>query len=50
MPLGKEIGLGPGDIVLVGEPAPRPEKRAQPHPIFVPCLLWPNGWIVKDAA
>jgi len=22
MPLGKEVGLGPGDIVLDGDPAP----------------------------
>jgi len=22
MPLGTEVGLGPGDIVLVGDPAP----------------------------
>ena len=36
--LGMEVGLGPADIVLDGEPAP-PEKRAQPHPIFSPCLL-----------
>ena len=23
MPLGKEVGLGPGDIVLDGDPAPQ---------------------------
>ena len=46
MALGKEVGLGPGDIVLDGDPTP-PEKRAQPHPIFGPCLLWPNGWRMK---
>ena len=28
-----------------------PEKRAHPpHPIFGPCLLWPNGWMDEDAA
>jgi len=21
-----------------------------PHPIFGPCLLWPNGWMDEDAA
>jgi len=40
MSLGTEIGLGPGDIVLDGDPAP--PKGAQ-LPIFGPCLLWPNG-------
>jgi len=38
MPLGKEVGLGPGYIVLDGDAAP----TAAP-PIFGPCLLWPNG-------
>jgi len=41
MPLGTKVGLGPGQIVLDGDPAP-PKKGAQP-PIFDPCLLWPNG-------
>ena len=27
MPLGKEVGLGPGDIVLDGGPTPPPQKR-----------------------
>ena len=27
-----------------------PEKREHPpHPIFGPCLLWPNGWMDEDA-
>ena len=27
-----------------------PEKRAHPrHPIFGPCLLWPNCWMDQDA-
>jgi len=25
-----------------------PEKRPQPHPIFGPCLLWPNGSMDED--
>jgi len=29
MPLGMEAGLGPGDIVLDGDPTP-PKKKAQP--------------------
>jgi len=37
MPVGMEVGLGPGDFVFDGDPAPL--KRAQPpHPIFGPCL------------
>ena len=43
MPLGMEIGLGPGDIVLDGDPAP-PKRGAQP----IQCLLWPNGWMDLD--
>jgi len=46
MPLGREVGLGPGDIVLDGDPAP-PKKGAHP-PIFSPCLLRPNGCMYQD--
>jgi len=49
MPLGMDGGLGLGDFVFDEDPAP-PEKRAQPpHPIFGPCLLWPNGWMDQGA-
>ena len=41
-PLGTEVGLGPGDIVLDGDPAD-PAERAHSPPFFGPCLLWPNG-------
>jgi len=44
--LGKEVGLGPGYIVLEWDPAPLPQKvGGAPFPIFVPFLLWPNGWM-----
>jgi len=47
MPLGStEVGLGPGRIVLNGDPiAPPPPKNGghSPSQIFGPCLLWPNG-------
>ena len=33
MPLGMEVGLGPGDVLFDGHPAP-PEKRAEPTPNF----------------
>jgi len=50
MPLGMEVGLGPDDFVFDGDPAPSKEKKAHsPHPIFGPCLLWPNGWMDQDA-
>ena len=47
MKLGTEVGLGPGHIVLDGDPA-LPLYGAQ-LPIFRPCLLWPNGWMDQDA-
>jgi len=50
MPLGKEVGLGPGDFVFDGNPALLPQKKGHsPHPVFDPCLLWPNGWKDEDA-
>ena len=48
MPLGMEVGISPGDFVLDGDPAPTP-KRAEPHPIFGPRLLWRNGCMDQDA-
>jgi len=36
MPLGTEVGLGPGDIVLDGNPAPPLRKGAQQRPTFRP--------------
>jgi len=45
MPLGRDVDLGPDDIVLDGEP-PQP-KGAQQPPLFGPYLLWAqtSGWI-----
>jgi len=34
MPLGMEVGLGPADFVLDGDPAPRPTKGGRSHPQF----------------
>jgi len=48
MPLGKEVGLDPGDIVLDGDPAPLPKKGQSPLQ-FLPCLLWSNGYMDQDA-
>jgi len=47
MQLGMEVGLGPGDFLLDGDPSPPPKKGAEP-PLFGPCLLWPNGWMDQD--
>jgi len=45
MPLGTGIGLGPGHIVLHGDPTPPKKGHSSPR-IFGPCLLWPTaGWI-----
>jgi len=42
MPLGREVGLSPSDIVLDGDPAPLHQKGVEPL-IFGPCLLWLDG-------
>jgi len=39
MSLDMAVGLGPGHIVLDGDPAP----PQQPLPTFGPCLLWLNS-------
>jgi len=46
MELGVEVGLGPGNIVLDGDPVP---QKGHKPPIFGPCLLWPKGWMDQDA-
>ena len=44
MPLGTEVNVGSGDVVLDGVAAP-PKGGAQP-PVFGSCLLWPTaGWM-----
>ena len=50
MPLGMEVGLGPGHIVLDGDPAPLPKNAHIPptHQFLGPCLLWPNGWMDQN--
>ena len=50
MKVGVEVGLGPGHVVLDGDPAPAsPKGHSPPSPILGPCLLWPNGWMDHDA-
>ena len=48
MVLGTEVGLGPGHILLHGDPAPLPKKGQSP-PIFGQFLLWLNGWMYEEA-
>jgi len=43
MSLGREVGLGPSDIVLHGTQLPSPKGGRAPN--FRPCLLWSNVWI-----
>ena len=40
-----EVGLGPGDLMLDGDPALPSQKVGQSPPIFGPCILRPNGWM-----
>jgi len=40
MKLGMEVGLGPGDIVLDGDPAPIPKRGTAPN-------LWPMSVVAK---
>jgi len=42
MPLGLEVGLGLGHIVLDWDPATLPEKGAEPPPNF-----WPVSIVAK---
>ena len=52
MPLGTVVGLGPGHIVLDGDPAPPPKRGtvvSPPKKSIVPRLLWPNGWMDQEA-
>jgi len=48
MPPDMEVGLGPGDFVLDGDPALPSQKMGRSTQIFDPCLLWPNGWMDQD--
>ena len=47
MPLGKEVGLGQGDFMLDGDPAPPPKKGHSPTAFFGPCpfCVQTAGWI-----
>ena len=48
MPLGTEVDLGAGHIVLDGFPAFR-ERGTAPRPLLGPCVLWPRSPISATA-
>jgi len=48
VPLGMEVGLSLGDCVR-WRPSPLPPTGAEPHPVFGPRVLWPNGCMDQDA-
>jgi len=48
MKLGTPLGLGTGNIVLDGNPAPTPPKGDR-APNFDRYLLWLNDWMDQDA-
>jgi len=41
-----QVGLGPGHVVLDGDPAPLLQRERAPN--FWPYLLWPNCWMDQD--
>jgi len=45
MPFGTEVGLGPGDIVLDGDPATLPPKGHSPQFLAHVCCGQTAGWI-----
>ena len=45
MSLGTKLGLGPGDFVLDGDPAPSPKGS----PNFRPIFIGPNGWMDQNS-
>jgi len=48
-PLGMEVDLGPGQIVLDVDPALLQKGHISPPPLFSPCLLWPRSRISATA-
>jgi len=48
MPLGTKVDLGPGNIVLDGNPA-RPQRQGGTAPPILAHVLWPNGCMDQGA-
>jgi len=50
MPHGAKVDLGPGYIVLDGDPArPPPKKKGGTAPPVLAYVVWPNGCMDQDA-
>jgi len=49
MKLGTKVGLGPGHIILDGDPAPSLRMGGTAATKFSVHVLWPNGWMDQDA-
>jgi len=49
MELGIEVGFGSDHNVLDRDPAALSKNGAEPPPIFLPFLRWPNGCMRQDA-
>jgi len=49
MPLGTDVGLSPGNIVLDGDPAAPSSKRGEAASHFLARVLWPNSCMDQDA-
>jgi len=50
MPVGMEIGLGPGDIVLDGDPAPARKLAQQPPPTYRPVSIVAKRSLISATA
>ena len=48
MPLCVDVGVGPGHIVLDGDPAHSSKRAELPQFLARPCLLWPSRWMDQD--
>jgi len=48
MPLGMELGLGPDDFVLDGDPAPLTKRGWSPRTKFLAQVIVANGWMDQD--
>ena len=49
MPLGTDVDLGAGHILLDGVPALQERDTTAPPPLFGACLLWPRSPISATA-
>jgi len=47
MPLGMEVGIGPGDCIRWGPRSARKRGHPPPPPIFCLCLLWKTAGSIK---